>query len=234
MKIGIMQPYFMPYIGYWQLMNLVDKYVIFDDVNFINRGWINRNRILVNGVPRYINIQLKEASQNKRICDIDCANNEVAITKNLRMLELSYKRAPYFSQVYSLLEDILTFPEKKLNIFLLNSIQRTADYLGIHPQFILSSKVQKNNELKGQEKILDICRILGATEYYNAIGGKNLYEQKRFKENGIKLKFLQSNEIKYKQFNCEFIKDLSIIDIMMFNSRDEIQKHFLQEYLLVD
>lgn len=106
-KVGIMQPYFMPYIGYWQLMNAVDKYVIYDDVNFIKRGWIHRNRILINGEPRYINIPMLGVSQNKLINEIEVNQAELSTGKTLRSIEEAYKRAPYYDAVFPLMKEIL-------------------------------------------------------------------------------------------------------------------------------
>ena len=118
MKLGIMQPYFFPYIGYWQLLNAVDEYVIFDDVNYINRGWINRNRILVNGEPQYINLQLTGASQNKLINEIEVACDPSFAKKRLRTLEQSYGKAPFYQDTMALVTDILDDPEKNLAKYL--------------------------------------------------------------------------------------------------------------------
>lgn len=232
MKVAIMQPYFIPYIGYWQLMNLVDKYVVYDDVNFINRGWINRNRILVNGNESYFNIPLIGASQNKLINQISVNNNESLIKKNLRTLEYAYKKAPYFKSIFPLAEKILCCQEQNLADYIMNSFHVLCEYLNIHTELFLSSSLEKNCNLKGEEKILSINKLLGATEYYNAIGGQSLYSKEIFKKEGIQLSFLKTEEIIYKQFDNEFCPCLSIIDVMMFNSQEQILE-FLQKYTLI-
>ena len=152
MKIGIMQPYFFPYMGYWQLLNEVDKYVIFDDVNFINRGWINRNRILVEGVPKYFNISMVGASQNKKINEIQIDLNPKLVKKKMRTIEYAYKKAPYFEQVFPIVESILSFENNNLALYIENSIYTICDYLNIKTEIIISSSLNKNNELKGKEK----------------------------------------------------------------------------------
>lgn len=232
MKLGIMQPYFMPYIGYWQLMNAVDKYVIYDDVNFIKGGWINRNRILVNGEPKYFNVQMKGASPFKLINQIEVSNEEPVIKKNLRILEAAYKKAPYYDVVYPILEDILSAQKEDLASLITYSFYKIAEYLDIETEFIVSSTIEKNNELKGQEKVLEICRLLGADEYYNAIGGQELYSFEEFRAHDIKLSFLKTDDIEYVQFKNQFQSNLSIIDVMMFNSKEEVQ-NMLNRYKLI-
>lgn len=232
MKLGIMQPYFIPYIGYWQLMNLVDKYVIYDDVNFIKGGWINRNRILVNGKVQYFNIPMLGASPNKLINEIAVNNDDRIIEKNLRVIQAAYKKAPYYQDVYPLMENILRCGRDNLAKYIIYSFGILCDYLDIHTEMIISSDLTKKNSLCGQDKVLEICRILGATEYYNAIGGKDLYSFSSFEEKGIQLKFLKTGNIWYEQPALEFQRDLSIIDIMMYNSKKEI-KDFLNEYIIV-
>lgn len=232
MKLGIMQPYFMPYIGYWQLMNAVDQYVVYDDVNFIKGGWINRNRILLNNESKYFNIQMQGASSNKLINEIGVNHDIHVINKNLRTLEAAYKEAPYFKAVYPIIEEILYNPEPSLSIFLLYSIEKIKEYLGINTKLLLSSQIEKQNELKGQEKVLQICEILNATQYYNAIGGQNLYSYSAFREKGIELIFLKTKEITYKQWGKNFFPNLSIIDVMMFNAVEEIAD-MLKEYTII-
>lgn len=232
MKLGIMQPYFMPYIGYWQLMNYVDKYVIYDDVNFIKGGWINRNRILLNGNPSFFNIPMIGASSNKLINQIDVNLDKHVLGKKLRTLEAAYEKAPQFPNVYPLLEKILGSEIENLAEYISNSIYLVSEYLGISTKFIVSSSLEKNCSLRGQEKVISICEILGADEYCNAIGGKELYSKQEFQRHNITLKFLESDRISYKQFDNEFQPNLSLIDVMMFNSQKEIQQ-MLMKYRLI-
>lgn len=232
MKIGIMQPYFFPYIGYWQLMNAVDKYVVYDDVNYIKRGWINRNRILVNGEAKYINLPVLGASQNKRINQVNINLDIKLLSKNLRILENAYRKAPYFADSFKILDEIFIIDKDTVSEYIYKSFEILCRYFGIKTELILSSQINKNNELRGQEKILEICRKIGADEYYNAIGGTGLYSKERFTENGIKLHFLKTDEIVYPQFKNEFVPNLSIIDVMMFNSKEQI-KDMLGKFTLV-
>lgn len=231
-KLGIMQPYFLPYIGYWQLMNAVDKYVVFDDVNYIKRGWINRNRILIDGYPQYINILIADASQNRLINNTKVINTSKQVDKNLKMIECAYKKAPYFKEIFPLIESVLRYEEENLVSFLMNSFKIICRYLNIKTKLILSSSIDKDCSLKGQDKILDICQRQNADQYYNAIGGQSLYSYSDFKQKGIKLHFLQTNDIIYKQFENKFQGNLSILDVMMFNSVDEIQDMLLKYTLI--
>lgn len=233
MKLGIMQPYFIPYIGYWQLMNAVDKYIVYDDVNFIKGGWINRNRILVNGEPKYFNIPMLGASPHKLINEVEVNHNEKLKNKNMRVIEGAYQKAPYYNEVKDLLEKIMNGEQKSISDFILNSFKIINEYLEIDIELILSSTLNKDCSLKGQDKVLSICELLGATEYYNAIGGQELYSFEEFKKHGIDLKFLETGKIEYKQFHNEFQSNLSIIDVMMFNSKDKV-KEFLNQYTLIE
>jgi hypothetical protein len=232
MKVGIMQPYFVPYIGYWQLMNAVDKYVVYDDVNFIKGGWINRNRILVNGASKYFNLPMLGASPFKLINQIGVNNDERIVDKNLRMIEGAYKKAPYYKEIYPLIVSILKSGKTNVAEFIANSFYVICDYLDIKTEIIISSNLKKDNTLRAQDKVLAICQELGATEYYNAVGGQELYSFSDFKQKGIKLNFLKTNDIEYKQFGNDFQKSLSIIDVLMFNSKEEV-KNMLKDFTLI-
>lgn len=232
MKLGIMQPYFIPYIGYWQLMNAVDKYVVYDDVNFIKGGWINRNRILINGQPKYFNIPMLGASSFKLINEVQVNNEPKLIEKNLRILESAYKKAPYYEVGYPLMKKILNCGKNNIAEYIVESFKIINEYLGITTELIISSTLNKDCSLKGQEKVLSICEMLGASEYYNAIGGQELYSFETFSQHGIILSFLKTCPITYKQFGEEFQRDLSILDVIMFNSKDEVRK-MLNQYELI-
>jgi len=234
MIVGVMQPYLFPYIGYWQLLNGVDTFVMFDDVNYINRGWINRNRILIDGQPKYFNVQMRGASQNQLINEVALTNDVQAAEKQVRAIELAYKKAPYFTDCFPMIAECMRFQGENLSDFVCHSIRETAKYLGINTTLLLSSEIEKDNSLRGQDKILDICKRLGATEYWNPIGGTELYDKELFSENGMVLHFLKANgDIRYKQFKEDaFEPFLSIIDVMMFNSVDSIHE-MLNEYTLL-
>ena len=233
MKIGVMQPYFFPYIGYWQLLNLVDRYVIYDDVNYIKRGWINRNRILVGGSPKFFNVELIGASQNRLIKEVKVNTSPKEKEKSLHTIEYNYKKAPCFDEVYPLIEECLKFDSDVLSEYLAHSIRCICMYLDIDTEIIMSSDLNKDNSLKGEDKILDICRELDATDYYNAIGGQELYHYDRFSEQGMKLHFLKTDDIVYRQFGDVFYPNLSIIDVLMFNDKDRV-KEMLKDYTLVE
>lgn len=229
MKLAIMQPYFMPYIGYWQLIKAVDIYVVYDDVNYINRGWINRNKILINDKEHLFTVTLKNASQNKLINEIEILDD---FSKIKKQIEFAYKKALYYDNSINLLNRIFNYSNKNLAEFIFNSIKEVCAYLGVKSKLIKSSNLNKNNSLHAEEKILDICRVLNATEYYNAIGGQSLYDKTEFQNNGVDLKFLKPELTPYKQFKNDFVAGLSMIDVLMFNSVDEINM-MLDKYELI-
>ena len=219
MRIGIMQPYFMPYVGYFQLMTAVDRYVIFDDVNYIKRGWSARNNILVNGQKHLFCISVEGGSQNNLYTQVSILDD---FSKFRKTLETSYKKAPYFKETMQLIEKIFCYEDRRFNYFMRNSYQIILDYLNIQTELLLSSELSNNKELKGEDKILDLCKLLGASEYYNAIGGRELYDYKKFLDNGIQLGFLEPELVAYPQLSLEFIPALSIIDVLMMNSKEDI------------
>jgi len=230
MKLGIMQPYFLPYIGYFQLIKEVDKYVIYDDVNFIKGGWINRNSLLLSGKIFLFTLILLKASPNKLINEIYVSNN---ISKLLKTIHSAYQKAPYFSSVFPMIKQILEYEDKNLARYITHSLIQIADYLGFNTEFLYSSDIkEKDCSLKGQGKVINICTIMGATQYINAIGGMELYDKSEFEKTKIDLYFLKTKPIQYQQFKKPFIPNLSILDVLMFNSVEEIDK-MLDEYELL-
>lgn len=219
----------MPYIGYWQLIKTVDKFVIYDDVNYIKGGWINRNNILVNGDKHMFSIALSGASQNRLINEISISDDFVKFRKTMTM---AYSKAPYYTEISQLMDKIIDFPKDNLASFIGNSIGMVCDYLGLETELMMSSSLEKDNSLKAQNKILEICDILNADTYINTIGGQELYDKAAFSEKNITLKFLQSGLIEYKQFKNNFVPSLSIIDVLMFNSAEEVNK-MLNKYNLI-
>ncbi len=232
MKLTVMQPYFFPYLGYWQMLNAVDKFVLFDNVNFIVRGYINRNSILLNNNAHKFSIPIEKASQNKLIKEtkLNFSRNNKEVF--LKTITLAYKKAPFYPNCYPIIENIILNDEDDLTQYIKYSFDKTNEYLGITTELLLSSRIPTDKSLKGKDKIISICKKLDTTQYINAIGGQELYSKEDFDKNGIQLNFIKMNDIKYKQFNDKFVPNLSIIDIMMFNSLEEIRK-MLDEYTLI-
>jgi hypothetical protein len=231
MKLAIMQPYFFPYIGYWQLINAVDKFVILDDVNFIKQGFINRNRILSQQKIININVQVQGISSNKLILDHKLNNNQVWKRKLLNTVQQNYRKARQYDEVMPLIKEIITYNDLSLTGFLYNQIIKIKEYLNLNTEVVKTSTIYNITNKKGQERIIDICQKEKAKTYINAIGGKELYSPDEFLENGIELKFLKTGDIKYKQFNNEFVPNLSIIDVLMHNSVEKINE-MLNSYTL--
>jgi len=229
MKLAIMQPYLFPYLGYFQLVGAVDEFVIYDDVNYINRGWINRNNILVQGEAQLITLELVGASQNRLINELSVGSNHPKLLKTIKQ---NYSKAPQFDGVFPLIEEVLGNPERNLAKYLDYGIKRISDYLGLHPKWHTSSALQKAKSLHGQERILAICEELKATHYINPPGGKELYDHENFLRRSMELSFIQAQSVPYRQFGQAFVPNLSIIDVMMFNDREQCAG-LLEEYDLV-
>jgi hypothetical protein len=232
MTIAIMQPYIFPYIGYFQLINAVDKFIVYDDVNFINKGWINRNNLLVGGKPHLFTVPLKEASQNKLISEVELIPQDPWKKKFLKTIRQSYQKAPNYFNTAGMLEEILLLDFKTISDLNVHALRRISTYLDIQTEIIPSSKFYDNSHLKGQDRILDICRQEKATHYINPIGGMELYDRARFSKENIRLDFLKSVGTPYSQFKNAFVPWLSIIDILMFNDAESTHG-LLKEYELI-
>ena len=232
MKLGVMQPYLFPYLGYWQLVNTVDKYIILDDVTFIKQGYINRNNILVQGKAQAFNIQVKDISSNKLIKDHFLNPDPRWKKKLLKTIEQSYRKAPQFETVFPLISDCIRYEEQNLAKYLAYSIRSIGNFLGINTEIVMNSDADSGSESTGSERIVDLCMEHGATEYINSIGGQSLYSKEHFASKGIDLRFLEMNKVEYAQYNHEFVPYLSIIDVLMHCSLEEVSK-LLNEYELV-
>ncbi|MCE7064435.1 WbqC family protein [Dyadobacter sp. CY326] len=232
MTIAIMQPYIFPYIGYFQLINAVDKFIIYDDVNFINKGWINRNNLLVSGQAHLFTIPLKDASQNKLINEVQLLKGEPWQKKFLKTLQQSYQKAPYYQKVFVLIEEIVNLDVETIYELTFEALVRTCNYMEIKTEIVASSSIYQNTHLKGPDRILDICKQKGADHYINPIGGMELYDKGKFEKEGIKLNFIKSVSSPYNQFKNAFVPWLSIIDILMFNDPEAIREQ-LKAYELI-
>jgi hypothetical protein len=234
MRLGIMQPYLFPYLGYFQLLACVDKFVIYDDVSFIKQGWINRNRILVGGQPHLFSVPLRTASSFTRISDIEVHPELYDRWRHrlLRTVEQSYRRAPCFAPVRRLLAAVLEDFRGSIANLALRSIMATASHLDIRTAIAPSARDYGNGSLKGQDRVIDVCQKERAHEYVNLIGGRSLYAHDDFAAHGIALRFLRPRPFAYRQFADPFTPDLSIIDVMMFNPPHRVGA-LLREFDLV-
>lgn len=220
-----MQPYFLPYIGYFQLMKCTDIFVIYDNIQFTKKGWIHRNRFLQNGKDELFTISISKDSDFLDIKDRKLTLDFLEInTKTLRKIESSYKKAPYFNEVYPLIQKCFLYENhNNLFDFVYNSIKIIKDYLNIDTTLLISSKLDDENHLfKGKDRVQFICKKLNSNQYINPIGGLNLYDKQDFKNQSLQLNFILSKNIEYPQYNNRFVPWLSIIDVLMFNSVEQV------------
>lgn len=231
MKLGIMQPYFLPYIGYFQLLNAVDKYIIYDNIQYTKKGWINRNRMLQNDKDVLFSIPLEKDSDYLDIKNRKVVNN-FDKKKLLNQIKGAYQKASQFKMVFPLIEGIINYDNDNLFEYIFNSVKTVSKYLEIDTEIVISSSIDIDHTLKGQDKVIAFCKKVGVSDYINAIGGQELYTKSDFEKENINLHFLSTDKIEYKQYTNEFIANLSILDVMMFNSTDEI-KRMLNEYTLI-
>ncbi len=229
-RIAIMQPYLFPYLGYYQLLHLVDNFILLDDVNFIKRGWINRNRILINGKAHMFSLSLHKASQFSKINSLRLADYPRWRSRFFKTLSHAYARAPEYERSLEMLNRALPQKATWLNELLQTSLGVVCDYMGITTPMESITDQPRATNLKGADRILSICREIGTMEYINLPGaGKDLYKAATFAESGINLRFLQSDPIIYRQFDGPFIPMLSILDVIMFNKANE-QRILLQAF----
>lgn len=227
-----MQPYFFPYIGYFQLINAVDLFVIYDNIKYTKKGWINRNRLLLNGQDTKFSLPLKNGSDRLEIRERTLAV-DFDRGKLINKIRGAYQSAPQFARVCPLIERIMWFQEVNLFLFLKNSIVEVCRHIGVSTEIIGSSSVEADHSLKGQERVIALCRAVGAEVYINPIGGADLYSKENFRVCGLDLFFLKPGLLAYQQFGGDFVPWLSIIDVMMFNSDDVIREHIDSRFELL-
>jgi hypothetical protein len=232
MRVGIMQPYFLPYIGYFQLIAAVDVFVIYDNIKFTKKGWINRNRMLKNGRDSLFSLPLATASDHLFVVERHLADS-FRRDKLLNSIKEAYRKAPYFEEVFPLLRQIILNPENNLFAYIKNSILEICRYLHLETKILVSSELAIDHSLKAQDKVIAICRELGATNYINAIGGVELYSKAAFESQGMSLCFIKTMPVEYAQFEHEFIPFLSMLDVLMFNSVEHIQLKLATEFELL-
>jgi hypothetical protein len=236
MKLGIMQPYLFPYIGYYQLISAVDEFVNYDDVAFIQQGWINRNRVKINGEARYFTVPLAAASSFRSIRETMVATvpYEAFRRKFFATISTVYSKAPFYLEIRNLLEGVFVRQPASIGELAWQSVSVVCSYLRLQTRLVPSSTIFGNSNLKRADRLIDICRREGADTYINAIGGTELYSRDEFAMAGITLRFLHSGPVEYSQCDRRaFIPNLSIIDVLMFNSREQLSL-MLQNFKVVD
>ena len=220
MKLGIMQPYLFPYLGYFQLMHAVDRFVVGDDVVFIKQGWINRNRLLINRGPAYFTVPVKRHAADTLIKDVEIDDHGTRWrARILKTIENFYRRAPSFHAVYPVVERVITGPFTKIGDMARASLCEVRAYLAIPTTIVESWSSYGNAHLKAQDRVIDTCRAERATDYVNAPGGRALYSADAFLAHGMRLHFVCSEPAEYPQFGDSFVPGLSIIDVLMFNTQ---------------
>ncbi|MGK4360943.1 WbqC family protein [Ectopseudomonas chengduensis] len=228
MILAVMQPYLFPYLGYFQLAASADQFVFLDDVAYIKKGFINRNRILLGGQPYSFSIAVERASQNRRI---DEHRFTGAFDTFLAQVRHAYHRAPFFAEVFALVEAVCRAPELNVAVKNAASVQAVFDYLGV-PLASRFASALPVTVARGEQRILDLCQHFGAHTYHNASGGQMLYDGQRFAARGVRLRFLRNRFAEYGQSGGAFVPGLSIIDVLMHNERERVCEMLLDFDLL--
>lgn len=229
MSFAVMQPYLFPYLGYYQLVNVVEKFVFYDDVTYIKGGYINRNNILSNNKVQRFTVPVPGMSSNVLINKLSFDNN---VKKQLKSIEQSYAKAPFFSNVFPIIRRVLMDEKRNVEHICRLSITEVMDYLGIKKKYFYSSELNYQRNTGAANKLLNISKVLGSREYINSPGGKSLYSKEYFLEGGIKLQFIEMGECQYHQNSDIFVHHLSMIDVLMWNSKDEVIE-LLNKYTLM-
>lgn len=225
MRIAIMQPYFIPYIGYFQLIASVDKFVVYDDVNYITKGWVNRNNALVNNASHMITIPLSNGKRDVLICDVLVSQqNEIWKAKLLKTIKFAYAKAPMFLDVFPWFEGVIMSNLGSISQLNVQVIQWICNRCSIPTEIIATSTIYGNRELGRAERLADICKQENADIYINSAGGRLLYQQSMFSQYGIELRFLEPKLVTYRQLSKKFIPGLSILDVLMNCEPEEIEK----------
>ncbi len=232
MRLAIMQPYFLSYIGYFQLIASVDQFIVYDNIKYTKRGWINRNRMLQNGSDVMFSLPLKKDSDSLEVVQRALAA-DFNRDKLLNQFRGAYRKAPYFVQTMPLIEQIVQYGDDNLFAYLHHAIVQVCKHLGITTDILVSSTIDIDHSLQSQDKVLALCQATTAKTYVNPIGGMELYSKEIFHDKGIALKFIKSSLFEYKQFDVPFVPWLSVLDVLMFNSPDKTQWCISNNYELI-
>lgn len=230
MNVAIMQPYFLPYVGYFQLISAVDEFVVYDNIKYTKKGWINRNRYLLDGRAATFSVPIRNDSDYLDI-GLRRLAGDFDRRKLLAQLREPYRKAPYFDSTYALLEEVVNVASTGLYDFLLEGLQLTCKHLGLPTRLRTASEIPADHSLRAQDRVIAIASRIGADRYINPIGGTDLYSRTCFAEAGIDLRFLQAGPIEYHQFGKPFVPWLSILDVLMFNGTERT-RHLLSNYEL--
>jgi hypothetical protein len=227
-----MQPYFLPYIGYFQLLASVDQFIVYDNIKYTKKGWINRNRMLLNGTDARFSLPLKKGSDSLDVVERELAA-EFDRSKLLNQFKGAYRRAPQFELTYPVLEWIVQHEEPNLFRYIHHSIVQLCEHLNISTEIRISSELLIDHALKGQDKVLALCKAANADTYINTIGGVELYAKDDFRIQGIDLQFIKARPFEYPQFGAPFVPWLSIVDVLMFNSLNTVRSYINENYELI-
>jgi hypothetical protein len=237
-RIAVMQPYFLPYVGYYQLISEVDTFVITDSYQYEKNSWISRNRIINNGAVEFISLPIRKGSHQLAIKD-RYISREFSIEKFLKTIFHAYHKSHYYADFYPVVKEIISYGNYNLNDYLINSLEIILNYLKIDINFISLSELDINYKLSPQEKIISICKELDAKIYVNLPGGRDLYDKPTFENENIELKFIHPNYSPYPQNLTNKIQDrtfepnLSIIDMIFSDGPTNTKIKHLPEYELV-
>jgi len=227
-RVAIMQPYIFPYLGYFQLAASGDIFVLYDNVNYIRQGYINRNCILSAGQIQRFVIPVPGASSFKPIKELEFSQDVGKVIKQIRQ---AYQNRPFFGAVFPLIEQVLQSEQRSIALMCQKMMRCIFDYLGMEKAVTLSSQINYAQTGSASDKIIAICHSLGADVYINSAGGVDLYDRGQFLKSKLDLKFIKMNDIRYPQGGDEFHPNLSIIDVLM-NCSVETVRDLLSEYRL--
>ena len=221
-----MQPYFIPYIGYFHLLKSVDILVLYDDIQYTKKSWINRNYLLFGEKKEYITLPLVNDSDFLNIAERSVSPTwSIDSIKYIRKIQSFYNKRKNFYNGIELCKNIFNYEDTNLFNFIYYSIQKICLEMRIDTNIMISSKLGDFSVFKGKEKVIQICKVLNAKKYVNAIGGTVLYDKNYFDFHGVDLKFIKSNFAYYEQSNNNFVPGLSIIDLIFsINNKIEMQQ----------
>ncbi|MGQ4604352.1 WbqC family protein [Aeromonas veronii] len=227
--IAVMQPYIFPYLGYYQLVNMADIFILYDDVNFIKGGYINRNNILVDGAAQRFTLPVPGASSNKKICELSFSPDTKKILKTISQ---AYSKAPFYSDVYPLIEMVLRTDERSIAVVCQEGIKSVFDYLGDDKKIIKSTDLAYDRGASPADRLIEMTKLFDDSVYVNSIGGQALYDKEYFEARSVELKFMKMKSVQYSQGEGEFIPNLSMIDVLMW-CEPKIIKKLLSEYVFL-
>jgi len=217
LKISIIQPLYLPWLGFFEMVAASDAYVAFDHVKFEPSSWQQRNRIKGPNGPFFITVPVRKTRDGfDRICDKEIEYGEPWVKKHMKSLELSYRKTPYFDRYFPGIRSLMENRFKNIAELNVELIRLLLGFLGIEKQVIRSSGIALGDDkhLDKNGRLIHLMKAVGATSFYEGASGADFIDRSRFVSEGMEVYFQAYDHPTYPQAHGEFVPYMSVVDLL--------------------